>query len=152
MWLFFEKIQRPKAPKYDPQERELTVFVTKIADYVRGSEILPLDALSEFMNRYFELNCGEIHSRKGCVDRFEGDRIFAFWGLFRTEKHSAQLACEAAMVQIQTMKRLHAWAAERGYSCPGIRIGITTGQMVVGNRGFNQRMGYSVMGKEVSVA
>ncbi|WP_028316082.1 adenylate/guanylate cyclase domain-containing protein [Desulfatibacillum aliphaticivorans] len=152
MWPFIKKIQRPKAPKYDAQERELTVSVTNMADYVRVAEILPLDALSEFMNRYCELNVEEIHSREGCVDRFEGDKIFAFWGLFETEKHSAQLACEAAMAQIQAMKRFHVWAAERGYPCPGIRIGINTGQMVVGNMGSDQRMGYSVMGKEVSIA
>ncbi|MBI9075262.1 MAG: hypothetical protein JEZ02_07620 [Desulfatibacillum sp.] len=97
MWPFRKKFEYPPRPKFGSEQRELTVSVTNMADYVSIAEKISLEALSHFMTKYFELNSEEIYKREGCIDRFEGDKIVAFWGLFRTEKHSAQLACESAI-------------------------------------------------------
>ena len=120
--------------------------------YVSIAETMPLDVLPEFMNKYFALNFDEIIKRNGIIDKFEGDKIIAFWGRFESAKESAQRACESALAQMDAMNQFYDWAKRNGHPCPEIRIGISAGELIVGNLGSSSRIDYTVMGHDVNVA
>ena len=129
-----------------------TISFTNMTGYVGIAEKMPLDLLPEFMNRYFEANCSAIIKHEGCIDQFEGDKIMAFWGLHHPPQESAQLACESAISQIKEMEKFYSWAKEQGHPCPDIRIGISTGPVVMGSIGGKTRMDFTALGKPVIIA
>lgn len=148
-----EKIlKNPAKLKLGADIRELTVSVTNMTGYVGIAEEMPLADLHNFMNKYFEFNCDEILKAEGCIDKLEGDKIISFWNLFEAGTHSAQLACESAIAQINSMNQFYDWAKSKGYPCPKIRIGINTGEMVIGNLGTKTRMDFTVMGDATNIA
>jgi len=145
-------IKTPSGLKLGADIRELTVSVTNMTGYVGIAEKMPLADLPKFMNKYFELNCGEILKAEGCIDKLEGDKIISFWNLIESGTHSAQLACESAVAQINSMNEFYNWAKSKGYPCPKIRIGINTGELVIGNLGTKTRMDFTVMGDAANIA
>jgi adenylate cyclase len=100
----------------------------------------------------------EIRSRHGVVDKYIGDAVMAFWGPpFTAPNQQGRLACEAGLAQVE---RFAAFKAEMpeilGYKrfMPqlDVRIGIATGEVLVGNIGSEVTMNYTVMGDPVNIA
>jgi adenylate cyclase len=145
-------IKNPSEIELKPSKREITASFTNMTGYVGIAEKMPLEVLPVFMNKYFELNSDEILRADGVIDKFEGDKILAFWSILETERHSAQLACETSLAQMNAMNRFYNWAKNHGHPCPKIRIGISTGELIVGNLGIKNRMDFTVMGHSVNVA
>jgi adenylate cyclase len=155
MFLYFLKKLRNQALKdFGIPAKKITasVLVTNMTGYVGIAEKMPLAVLSEFMNQYFETHCSVIEKFNGCIDQFAGDRIVAFWGMKNTQHQNAQLACESAVSQMTEMEKFYAWAKDKGYPCPKIRIGISTGPAVIGNLGSKTRFNYTVLGACVTIA
>ena len=129
--------------------RICTVSFTNMTNYVSIAEWMPLEQLPVFMNRYFECQTEQIHRREGIVDKYIGDIIMSYW----TKPHlDAQLACEAALDQMAEMADFHLWAAANGFPSPGIRIGINSGAMQIGEMGTKYLRARTVAGDEVNLA
>jgi len=90
----------------------------------------------------------------GTIDKYEGDAIIAFFGapVFR-ENHPA-LACRSALAMKAAETELNKTVLEEKLSPTPIftRIGINTGDMVVGNMGAENKMDYTIMGNAVNLA
>jgi adenylate cyclase len=132
--------------------RELTIFFSDIAGFTTIAEGMKPDALVKFLGGYLEEMTGVIGAHHGTVDKFLGDGIMAFWGAPEDEPNHAALACEAAL-------RCRARLAELGARDEGewaralaTRIGIATGEVLVGNIGTKERMNYTVMGDTANLA
>lgn len=134
------------------QRRHLTVFFSDIADFSTISEKLTPNELAEQLSEYLSEMTAIIVSHDGTVDKYIGDSIMAFWGAPVDIENSDEKACLAALECQTRLKELESkWIAE-GKPALKTRIGIHTGDMIVGNIGSTQRLSYTVMGDAVNLA
>jgi class 3 adenylate cyclase len=140
------------------EKRLMTIFFSDIEDFTMMSEGLTPDALVRVINAYLTLMSGPIRQHNGIIDKFIGDAIMAFWGPpFTTPQEHARLACFAALEQCARLQELHDMmptllGIQRGLPRIHIRIGIATGEVVVGNIGSDLSKNYTVMGDTVNLA
>ncbi len=131
------------------EKRELSLFFSDIAGFTTLSESLDPDTLAEYLGHYFEGVTAVLQNHRGTVDKFIGDAIMAFWGAPLDVPNHAQLACRAALECQEFLERARADGLLPGFHT---RIGINTGEAVVGNMGYAERMSYTAIGDSVNVA
>jgi adenylate cyclase len=127
--------------------RQLTVYFSDLAGFTTMSEKKKPDELVEFLGEYLDDMTTIIAGEKGTVDKYLGDGIMAFWGAPQPLADHAARACAAAL---RCQKRLDEYAA-RGTPLL-TRIGVATGDVLVGNIGSHERMNYTVMGDTANLA
>lgn len=134
------------------QRREITVFFSDIADFTAISETMRPSELSSHLSEYFNELTNIIMDHQGTVDKYIGDAIMAFWNAPLEIKDHAKVACQATLKIFQRVGELEKkWRAE-GKPVFRTRIGINTGDVVVGNMGSEQRLNYTVIGDPVNLA
>jgi adenylate cyclase len=138
--------------KIGGQKRELTVFFSDIAHFTSISEKTPPDKLVQQLCVYFEKISKTILVNKGTIDKYIGDSVMAFWGAPVSAKNHAAMACHSA-VRIQNILNsiFHKWR-NTGLEPFYTRIGIHTGEVIVGNMGYEERLNYTVIGDSVNLA
>jgi adenylate cyclase len=130
----------------------LTIFFSDIEGFTSIAERVPpedlVDQLAEYLGEMNRL----IREEQGTVDKFIGDSIMAFWGAPAPNAEHAMAACRAALLCRERLTELQAkWKAE-GKPLFAQRIGINTGEVIVGNMGSPVRMNYTVVGDPVNTA
>jgi len=133
----------------------------------------------ELLNEYLSAMTDILISEKGTLDKYEGDAIIAFFGAPMEIPDHPLRACRVAVaMQRRLLQLCEKWRSERqppgapdrntkglppGEWAPGdkwpeivhrmrMRIGINTGEIVVGNMGSAMRMNYTMMGDPVNLA
>jgi adenylate cyclase len=135
------------------QRAELTIFFTDIADFTTISERMEPEALVEQLGEYFEAMSGALKGQPpGTLDKFIGDSIMAFWGAPAENPEHAVAACRAALACQEGLKALHEKWMREGKPLFHQRIGINTGEVIVGNMGSASRLNYTVVGETVNSA
>ena len=130
----------------------MTISFCDLADFTTLSEQLSPEELVRHLGDYFGPLSAEILATGGTVDKYIGDAIMAFWGAPAPTPDHAIAACTAALRNQATLAVLRRrWAAE-GKPELHARIGIHTGEVIVGNIGSPARLNYTVMGDPVNVA
>jgi adenylate cyclase len=110
------------------------------------------------MNRYFSVMSAPIHEHGGIIDKYIGDAIMAYWGPpFTADGDQARLAGLAALDMLARVAPFRAELPEllglRNVPISfDIRIGIATGEALVGSIGSHVLMSYTVMGETVNLA
>jgi len=149
-----ELINDPDKLNLGGEKREMTAIFTDIQGFSTISEKLDPVHLVQLLNRYLTTMSNIIMENLGTIDKYEGDAIIAFFGapIFR-ENHPA-LACRSALAMKFAEKELNKIVLEENLSPSPIftRIGINTGEMVVGNMGAENKMDYTIMGNAVNLA
>jgi adenylate cyclase len=122
------------------------------------SEGVTPQGLVKVMNRYLSIMSEPIRSHRGVIDKYIGDAIMAYWGApFVEEADQAHFACLAAMDMVERVGALRQELPELlgvrtiPMQCD-IRIGIATGEALVGSIGSELMMSYTVMGDTVNLA
>jgi adenylate cyclase len=147
-------INDPSKLNLGGEKREMTAIFTDIQGFSAFSEKLDPTHLVLLLNKYLTAMSNVIMENSGTVDKYEGDAIIAFWGApLKMENHAA-LACKSALAMKKAEKELNKIFLEEGLSPVPIftRIGINTGDMVVGNMGAENKMDYTIMGNAVNLA
>ena len=140
------------------EKRTMTVFFSDLVGFTQMGENLTPDGVVRFLNQYFTLMAEPIRDHKGILDKFIGDAIMAYWGPpFTGNKEHAALACFAALDQMARMERFRAMLPDitglrKGLSRVDVRMGITTGDVTVGNIGSESARGFTVIGDIVNLA
>ncbi|HMV80188.1 MAG TPA: adenylate/guanylate cyclase domain-containing protein [Leptospiraceae bacterium] len=133
--------------------RELTVYFSDIANFTSISESLSPEELVSLLSEYLESSSHKITDFKGTIDKYIGDSIMAFWGAPIPLETHALNACLAALNVKKGLKILEAqWKAQSKPPIFKDRIGINTGEVIVGNIGSNSRINYTVIGDTVNLA
>ena len=167
-------IQDPSQLKLGGEKREMTAIFTDIRAFSTFSEALgDPTKLVELLNFYLTKMSNIVLENQGTIDKYEGDAIIAFFGAPVHMSNHASLACRAvvrmkkAEIEINrealaqgllTPKVLEALAAKGATKsaddpCPIFtRLGVNTGDMVVGNMGTPNKMDYTIMGNAVNLA
>jgi adenylate cyclase len=129
--------------------RPMTVLFADIAGFTGLSERLG-DRIVPLLATYFDCMSHAIHANAGTIDKFIGDAVMAFWGAPAADADHALNACRAALV-CQRAVRMSGLTDDNGRPL-GVRIGINSGSMLVGNIGSEVRLNYTVIGDAVNVA
>ena len=149
-----EIIDDPTRLQLGGVQRHMTAMFTDIKDFTKISEALPPEQLVELLNHYLSAMSNVILDQKGTIDKYQGDAILAFFGAPSQLPDHALRTCTAAILMKRLEGHVNKILAEKDL-CPlpiFTRIGINTGEMVVGNMGTQKKMNYTVIGNEVNLA
>ncbi|MDL2408156.1 adenylate/guanylate cyclase domain-containing protein [Rhizobium calliandrae] len=152
-------IDRPNLTAAEGQRRLMTVLFCDLKGFTSLSEGLVPQGLVKVMNRYFSVMSEPIRTNRGIIDKYIGDGIMAYWGPpFVDEEDHARLACLATMEMIERIDTLRREIPNllgvRGTPMEkcDLRIGVATGEALVGSIGSDIMMSYTVMGDVVNLA
>lgn len=134
------------------RKRTITVFFSDIEGFTEISESLVPETLMEFLRLYFSIMTRTILEEGGTVDKFVGDSIMAFWNAPLQAGDHALRAVKAALRCQEAIGLAAGSFAEIGAPVPRTRIGIDTGEAVVGNMGSPARFDYTAIGDVVNTA
>ncbi len=132
---------------------EGSIFFSDIKGFTSIAEGMGAEAVTEQLNEYFGALGKSLRAQHGYVDKFIGDGIMAFWGPpFIKEGDYALRACTAALECISTGAELRTSWKKQGKPQFFQRIGIATGEVVVGTIGTEDKKNFTVIGDSVNLA
>lgn len=145
-------IKNPGLLKLGGEKKNLSIMFSDIRSFTNISESMSPGELVTFMNEYLTAMTEVILKNGGTLDKYMGDAIMAFFGAPEDMPDHALVAQKTAL---QMLERLYEcrdnWCID-GLSRVEIGIGISTGDVIVGNMGSEKRFDYTVMGDEVNLA
>jgi class 3 adenylate cyclase len=150
-------IDRPElAP--EGERRTMTVFFCDMKGFSALGEQLTPRNLVAVTNRYLSVMSEPVRAQGGILDKYIGDAIMAYWGPPFTE--GAAQAGGACLAALEMVGRLRPFLDElpeltglrRGLPDLGLRVGIATGPVLVGNIGSEVMKSYTVLGGSVNLA
>ncbi|MBN2351701.1 MAG: adenylate/guanylate cyclase domain-containing protein [Spirochaetales bacterium] len=149
-----EIVADPSKINLGGEEKQLTALFTDIKGFSGFSEKLAPPRLVSLLNVYFTDMANIIIDLKGYLDKYVGDAIVSFFGAPTALDGHARAACLAAvrMKRAETLMNEKLMAEELAPKPLLTRIGINTGEMLVGNMGSANRLNYTVMGHHVNLA
>jgi adenylate cyclase len=132
---------------------EATAFFSDIKDFTSFAERTTPKELVHFLNEYFSVASDVILRNEAMLDKYIGDAIMAIFGAPIPRADNAQAACLTALEVQEVLTAYH----ERPGHDPAMpifitRIGLHTGNMVIGNIGSSSRLDYTAIGDTVNVA
>ena len=140
------------------ERRVMTVLFCDVRGFVGVSEEMTPQGLVKVMNRYFSTMSAPIRQHGGIIDKYIGDAIMAYWGPpFTADADQARLAALAALDMLERVAPFRAELPDllglRNVPISfDIRVGIATGEALVGSVGSEVMMSYTVMGDTVNLA
>ena len=141
-----------KLPELGGETRDVTVFFSDLAGFSSISEKMTPAELVMFMNEYLSAMTDIIESKGGYIDKYIGDSIVAVFGAPADDSDHASNAARAALGCRARLDELNQGsAAFMGYRVAH-RMGLNSGEALVGNIGSRRRFNYSVMSDAVNVA
>jgi adenylate cyclase len=151
-------LESPAAAATQGQRRVMTVMFCDMKGFTSLSEGMTPQGLVKVMNHYLSIMSEPIRGHRGIIDKYIGDAIMAYWGPpFVDETEQSRCACLAAIEMIERIGALRQAIPELlgVRSIPiqcDIRIGIATGEALVGSIGSELMMSFTVMGDTVNLA
>jgi len=146
-----DKILQSKSA-LEGERKQVTVLFADVKGSMGLTEQLDPEQWHRILERFFEILTEGVHRFEGTVNQYTGDGIMALFGAPIAHEDHAQRACYAA---------LHLRDAVRGYANEvrvqhgvpfGVRIGLNSGEVVVGRIGDDLRMDYTAQGHVVGLA
>ena len=150
--LVSELISMGKEAKIDGEKKTLSVLFTDIEGFTSITERNKPEELVKDLAQYLGLMGGVVMQEKGVIDKYIGDAIMAFWGAPKDVEKHAFHACNTAIICKRKEKELMIKWKELGKDLFHSRIGINTGEVIVGNMGSDKRLSYTVLGDSVNLA
>ena len=141
-----------KLPELGGETRNVTVFFSDIEGFSLIAEKMSPDSLMELMNAYLSAMTDVIERHGGYVDKYIGDSIVAVFGAPADDPDHAANAARAALDCCTQLSELNASSALFHEYKLAQRIGINSGEALVGNFGSRRRFNYSVMSDAVNLA
>jgi adenylate cyclase len=129
--------------------RPMSVMFVDLAGFTGMSERMG-DRIIPLLSHYFDAVSGEVQAHGGTIDKFIGDAVMAFWGAPALNPDHAVDCCRAALA-CQRAVGEQGLVDDAGHTIK-IRIGINSGDMLVGNIGSEVRLNYTVIGDAVNIA
>ncbi|MES2949032.1 MAG: adenylate/guanylate cyclase domain-containing protein [Pseudomonadota bacterium] len=140
------------------ERRPATLFFSDIKGFSGMSESLTASAMVNLLNSYFSAVTKEIRDKQGIIDKFIGDAVMAFWTapFSNGDQHAAD-ACLAALAQQEAIAAFRLELPQitglrRDAPDFAVRMGLATGEVVIGTIGSDVTKSYTVIGDVVNIA
>jgi len=139
------------------EKKIVSAYFSDLADFSKISEQFTPAGLVKVLNRYLDLMSVPVTERKGVIDKYIGDAIMAFWTTpFCEEGDQAKLAVSTALANMQAMAAFQKelpdlTGLQRNLPVIHQRIGIATGEAVIGSIGSARTKNYTIMGDTVNL-
>ncbi len=143
-------LEDPQRLRPGGEERVQTVLMSDLEGFTALAEALRPEQVVALLNEHLGASSDIVAELKGVVDKFIGDAVVAFWGPPLTDDH-AHRAVVAAMKMVDAVRALAPRCAELGVPALRLRVGVSTGEMLVGNIGSASKFNYTVMGDAVNL-
>ena len=146
----------PSKLKLGGEKREMSflfmdiVGFTPISEYFKDKD--DPEGLVELINDYLNRMTKIVLANGGCVDKYMGDCIMAFWNAPLDCDNHAELAVKTSIECAEETQKLKKEYKEAGLPEINIGSGVNTGTCIVGNMGSEMRFDYSVIGDAVNLA
>ncbi|MDA1090031.1 MAG: HAMP domain-containing protein [Proteobacteria bacterium] len=145
-------LENPDNLKQGGTQRVQTLLFSDIAGFTTISEGMDAESLVAFLNEYLRAMADELAAYEGILDKYLGDGIMAFWGPPLTKGNHARLACNAALSMQNILEDMRKDWQARGLPPIHARIGLATGEVIVGNIGSERSQDYTCIGDTVNLA
>ena len=133
------------------ERKQITVLFADVRGSMDLAERLDPESWRELMHRIYQVLADAVHHADGTVDKFTGDGIMALFGAPIAREDHAQCACRAAVEMLAAVDRLADEVRGEGVDL-AVRIGINSGEVVVGSIGDEGEMEYTAVGHTVGLA
>ncbi|MFP4332959.1 MAG: adenylate/guanylate cyclase domain-containing protein [Campylobacterales bacterium] len=137
--------------KLESKRKKLTVFFSDLVGFAEVADRLESEELTEHLNRYLEEMTSIALEYGATIDKYMGDAIMIFFGDPST-KGVKEDALSCVKMAMDMKKRLRELIKSESLLPFETRMGINTGYCTVGNFGSDNRMDYTIIGKEVNIA
>jgi class 3 adenylate cyclase len=135
------------------QEREITVMVTDLESFSVLVAETPLAEFSQVINAYFDGLIEILWKHEAMIDKMTGDGVIVVFGAPVPQEDHADRALAAAREICAFSERFRAELAQTsGRRFGRTRIGVSSGQGLVGNFGGQRRFNYTVYGEVIVIA
>ncbi|TXH05191.1 MAG: hypothetical protein E6R07_04500 [Nevskiaceae bacterium] len=146
-----ERILQSRAALQGERKR-VTVLFADIKGSTRLAEQAGAEAWHGILDRFFAILTGAVHRHEGTVNQYTGDGIMALFGAPIAHEDHAQRACLAALAMQDGINAYGAELRERRGLELRLRVGLNTGEVIVGRIGDDLRMDYTAKGLTVNLA
>lgn len=147
-------VKDPSKLKLGGEEKHMTALFSDIKSFSSFSELVTPAKLVSILNGYLGSMSDRILDEGGTIDKYIGDSIVSFFGAPVDLENPSWSACVSAIKMKETEMEFNRVNMASGLiPCElKTRIGINTGEMVVGNMGTSSKMNYTIMGDAVNLA
>ncbi len=141
--------------RVEAYRKKLTVFFSDIQGFTELTDVMEAEAVSELLNAYLSEMSNIAGEHGGTIDKFIGDGVMIFFG--DPESHGDRedaLACVRMALDMRgKVEELRGdWNTRSSSANLHVRMGINTGYCTVGNFGSEDRLDYTIVGREVNAA
>lgn len=145
-------LSNPEELKLGGEKKNIAIMFSDIQGFTSVSENLEPEKLTELLNLYLSEMSEIILDSGGTIDKYEGDAIVAFWNAPLDMKNYSRSALEAAVMCQKRLSELEKDFSRLAGRPLLARIGLNTGDAVVGNMGSRHRFDYTMFGDSVNLA
>lgn len=147
-----QMIEREQEPELGGANRDITVMFMDLENFTAMSSRLEPEEVMRRMSRYFEIVTQTLLAHEATIDKYIGDAVMAFWNAPNDVADHPKKACDAALAVIEaTRAETDSWYENGGLPLR-TRIGIHSGEAIIGNVGSSDRMNYTALGSTVNLA
>jgi adenylate cyclase len=147
-----ELVADPSRLRLGGERREITILFADLAGFTSLAAAVPAERVVSLLNVYLDAMAAIVIEHGGTVDKFIGDAVMALFGAPRPQVDHAARACRAALAMNARLQQLNHELQPDGWPELRMRIGIHTGNPIVGNIGGRDRFDYTALGDPVNVA
>ncbi|HUP91042.1 MAG TPA: adenylate/guanylate cyclase domain-containing protein [Solimonas sp.] len=134
------------------ERKRVTVLFCDIKGSTRLAQEAGAEAWHGILDRFFSILSGAVHRYEGTVNQYTGDGVMALFGAPIAHEDHAQRACFAALEMQREVRRFaDELRLQRGLNL-SMRVGLNTGEVIVGRIGDDLRMDYTAQGATVNLA
>ena len=145
-------LKNPELIKPGGQRRRVTVFFADIAGFTSIAEKFPPEETALMLHDVLNAVSEEVIRHRGVIDKYIGDCVMAFWGAPLDSPDAARNACRAALASLEALEQVNLNFKARGLGAISMRVGLHTGDAIVGNLGSDRLFDYTVVGDTVNLA
>jgi class 3 adenylate cyclase len=146
-----ERILRSRSA-LEGERKQVTVLFADVRESMQLAESLGIEAWHATLDRFFQLLAGTVHRFEGTINQYTGDGVMALFGAPLALEDHAERACACALELRAPLRQMaHELRRDHGVDF-GVRMGLHSGEVVVGKIGDDLRMDYTAQGPVVGTA
>jgi adenylate cyclase len=145
-------LETPGGLRLGGEKRVVTILLADLRGFTAVAERLAPEQVVAVINNYLGVMADVITRYQGTIDEILGDAVLALFGAPVSRPDDARRAVACAIAMQQAMRRVNADNRRQGLPEVQMGIGLSTGEVVVGNLGSQKRTKYGVVGSPVNLA